>query len=133
MTITLNLAPEEETQLHVIAAEQGQNADTVASELFSAALAGYRAPTASQPHPATEWSAEFRAKYNIPADAQPLGDEEFLVLTPEEENEAICLALDDSFAGRTTPLAEWSAKVRARYNLPKGIAPMTHEEAMQVP
>lgn len=133
MTITLNLAPEDEAQLNVIAARQGQNADTVAYDLFTAALAGYRTPSASQSPPATEWSAEFRAKYNISADAQPLSDDDFLVLTPEEESEAICLALDDSFAGRVTPLAEWSAKVRARHNLPEGIAPMTHEEAMQVP
>ena len=139
MTIILDLAPEDEAQLNDIAAHQGQNADIVAHNLFTAALAGYRSPTASRTHPATEsqpareWSAEFRAKYNIPPDAHPLGDEDFHILTPEEEDEAICLALDDSFAGRITPLAEWSAKVRARHNLPQGIAPMTHEEAMQVP
>ena len=82
--------------------------------------------------PASEQDKQFRAKYNIPADAEILPDEE-LMLTLEEEDEAICLALDDSFAGRVTPLAEWSAKFRARHNIPEGIAPMTHEEAMLLP
>ena len=125
MTITLNLAPEDEAQLNVIAVQQGQDADTVAYDLFAAALAGYRAPSASRSHPAVEWSAEFRAKYHISADAQPLPSEDFLVLTPEEEDEAICLALDDSFAGRVTPLAEWSAKFRARHNISEGAKAMT--------
>ncbi len=133
MTITLNLAPEDEAQLNDIAAQKGQNADTLAYDLFTAALAGYCAPTAGQPHPATEWSAEFRAKYNIPADAQPLSDEELRASNPEDEDEAIRLALEDSFAGRATPLAEWSAKVRARHNLPEGGKAMSQEEAALVP
>jgi len=133
MTITLNLAPKDEAQLNVIAAQQGQNADTVAYDLFAAALAGYRAPSASRSHPAIEWSAEFRAKYHIPADAQPLSDEELRALDPEDEGEAISMGLDASFAGRVTPLAEWSAKVRARHNLPEGAKAMSHEEAMLLP
>ena len=133
MTITLHLAPEDEAELNEIAARQGQDADTLAYDLFAAALAGYRNPSAGRFQQATEWSAEFRAKYHIPVDAQPLSDEELQALNPEDEGEAISLGLDDSFAGRVTPLAEWSAKVRARHNLPKGITPMTHEEAMQVP
>ncbi|MGI4789048.1 MAG: hypothetical protein ACRYFS_09385 [Janthinobacterium lividum] len=131
MTITLDLAPEEEAQLNVIAARQGQNADTVAYELFASALASSRKMAAlSQPQPAGEWTAEFRAKYHIPADAQPLSDEELQALNPENEDEAICLGLDASFAGRVTPLAEWSAKVRARHNLPEGGKVMSHEEVM---
>ena len=43
MTITLNLALEDEAELNSIAARQGQNADTLAYDLFAAALAGYRA------------------------------------------------------------------------------------------
>ncbi len=133
MTITLNLAPEDEAELNVIAAQKGQNADTVAYDLFAAALAGYRVPSASRPQPATEWSAEFRAKYHIPADAQPLSDEELRALDPEDEGEAISLGLDASFAGRVTPLAEWSAKVRARHNLPEGGKVMSDEEVMLLP
>ncbi len=133
MPITLNLASEDEAQLNDIAAQKGQDVDTVAYDLFSAALAGYRAPSASQPHPATEWSAEFRAKYNIPAGAHPLGDEELKAQDPEDEGEAISLGLDASFAGRVTPLAEWSAKVRARHNLPEGGKVMSDEELMLLP
>ena len=133
MTITLNLAPEDEAKLNKIAARQGQDADTLAYDLFAAALAEYHAPSAGRSQPAAEWSAEFRAKYHIPADAQPLSDEELQALNPEDEAEAISLGLDASFAGRVTPLAEWSAKVRARYNLPEGFKPMTHKEAMQLP
>lgn len=134
MTITLTLAPEDEAELNVIAVRKGQNADMLASDLFAAALAQFRQTAETgRSLSVTEWSAEFRTKYNIPADAQPLSDEDFVVLTPEEEDEAICLALDDSFAGHTMPLAEWSAKVRARHNLPEGGKAMTHEEAMRVP
>ncbi len=133
MTIILDLAPEEEAKLNTIAAQKGQNADTVAYGLFSAALAEVPAAANGVSHPATEWSAEFRTKYNIPADAHPLKDEDFLILTPEEEDEAICLALDDSFAGRVTPFAEWKAKFRARHNLPEGGDAMPHEDAILLP
>ena len=112
MTITLNLAPEDEAELNVIAAQKGQNADTVAYTLFAAAL------------------AEFKTKPHDSTDAQPLPETE---LSPEEEAEAISIGLDASFAGRVTPLAEWSAKFRARHNIPEGVKPMTHEEAMRLP
>jgi hypothetical protein len=112
MTITLNLAPEDEAELNDIAAQKGQNADATAYNLFTAAL------------------AEHRAKHQVPANMQPLPETD---LTPEEEAEAISIGLDASFAGRVTPLAEWSAKFRARHNIPEGIKPMTHEEAMRLP
>ncbi len=112
MTITFNLAPEDEAQLNVIAAQQGQQADTAAYTIFAAAL------------------AESRARHDAPVDKQPLAEIE---LSPEEEAEAISIGLDASFAGRVTPLAEWRAKFRARHNIPGGIKPMTHEEAMRLP
>jgi len=59
-------------------------------------------------------------------------DEEQM-LSSQEEAEAISLGLDDSFAGRVTPLAEWSAKFRARHNIPEGAKAMTHEEARRLP
>ncbi len=108
MTITLDLAPEDEAQLNVIAARQGRNADATAHALFTDALAQ---------------AAQFREE----------GLDEDFVLTPEEETEAIRLGLEDSFAGRVTPLAEWSAKFRARHHIPEGAKPMTHEEAMRLP
>ena len=107
MTITLHLAPEDEAQLNVIAARRGQNTDATAHALFTAALAQ---------------AAQLRE----------ILDED-LLLIPEEKSEAISLGLDDSFAGRVRPLAEWSAKFRARHNIPEGIKAMTHEEAMLVP
>ncbi len=112
MTITLNLAPEDEAQFNNIAAQQGKNADTLAYDLFTSAL------------------AQYRAKHHTPIDVQPLPETE---LSPEEEAEAISLGLDDSFAGRVTPLAEWSANFHARHNIPEGIKPMTHEEALRLP
>ena len=63
MSITLNLAPEDEAQLRDIAAQKGQDVNMVAYDLFVAEL----------------------------------------------------------------------AKIRTRHNLPEGITPMTHEEAVQVP
>lgn len=112
MTITLNLAPEDEAQLNIIASQQGQNADTLAYDLFAAAL------------------AEFKTRHSVPANAQILPETE---LSPEEEAEAISIGLDASFAGRVTPLAEWSARFRARHNIPEGARAMTHEEAMRLP
>ena len=112
MTIILDLAPEDEAELNVIAAQKGQNADTVAYDLFSAVLADYK------------------AKRHASTGSQPLPEIE---LTPEEEAEAISIGLDASFAGRVTPLAEWSAKFRARHNIPEGVRPMTHEEALRLP
>ena len=112
MTITLTLAPEDEAKLNEFAAQKGQNADMAAYDLFTSAL------------------AEYRAGHHAPMDAQPLSETE---LSPEEEAEAISLGLDDSFAGRVTPLAEWSTKFRARHNIPEGITPMTHEEARRLP
>ena len=107
MTITLHLAPEDTEKLNVIAAQQGRNADAIAHALFTAALAQ---------------AAQLRE----------ILDEDFL-LTPEEEAEAISLGLDDSFVGRVTPLAKWSAKFRAWHNIPEGAKAMTHEEAMRLP
>ncbi len=112
MTITLNLAPEEEAQLNIIASQQGQNADAVAHKIFAAAL------------------AESKARHDAPLGAQPPPEIE---LSPEEEAEAIRLGLEDSFAGRVTPLAEWSARFRARHNIPEGAKAMTHEEALRLP
>lgn len=109
MTITLILAPEDEAKLNEFAAQKGQNADTLANDLFTSAL------------------AEYRVKHHAPLDVQTLPETE---LSPEEEAEAISLGLDDSFAGRVTPLAEWSAKVRARHNLPEGGKVMSAEEVM---
>lgn len=79
------------------------------------------------------WSAEFRTKYNIPADVEPLSDEELRALDPEDEAEAISVGLDDSFAGWVTPSAEWSARFRARHNIPEGGHPMSHEGAELLP
>ena len=109
MTITLHLAPEDEAQLNIIAAQKGQNADTFAYTLFAAAL------------------AEFKTNQYALGDAEPFPETE---LSPEEEAEAISIGLDASFAGRVTPLAEWSARFRARHNIPEGVKPMTHEEAI---
>ncbi len=133
MTITLNLPAKDEAELSDIAAREGQTIDTLAHKVFTAWLARYHAPAADSPSPATEWSAEFRAKYNIPADMHPLTEEELRAMNPEDESEAISLGLDDSFAGRVTPLAEWSAKVRARHNLPERASEMTPEEVMLLP
>ena len=108
MTITLDLAPEDEAELNVIAARQGQNADAAAHALFTAALAQ---------------AARLRE----------IVVEEDQILTPEEEIKAIRLGLEDSFAGRVTPLAEWSAKFRTRHNIPEGAKAMTHEEALRLP
>ena len=131
MTITLNLPAKDEAKLSDIAAREGQPVDTLASEVFAAWLAGYPAPAAGSPP--SEWSAEFRAKYNIPADMQPLTEEELRAMNPEDEGEAISFGLDASFAGRVTPLAEWSAKVRARHNLPEGGKIMSDEELLLLP
>ena len=83
MTITLDLAPEDEAQLKGIAARQGRQADVVAYSLFTAALAqakeGGGEITAGRAGPGravAEWDAEFRAKYSIPADLEPLSEEE---------------------------------------------------------
>ncbi len=110
MTITLNLAPEDEAHLNSTAAQQGKNAVAVAYTIFAAAL------------------AESQARQQSSTNGQILPEVE---LSPEEEAEAISLGLDASFAGRVTPLAEWSAKFRARHNNPEGIQPMTHAEAAQ--
>lgn len=94
MTITLNLAPEDEAQLNGIAARQGRNADKVAYSLFTAALAqaaGERGETATDQYglgeslagrtrPVAVWDAEFRAKYSIPSDLEPLSEEELNAL-----------------------------------------------------
>ena len=63
----------------------------------------------------------------------PASQDEERILTAKEEAEAISLGLDASFAGRVTPLAEWSAKFRARHNIPEGTRAMTHEEALRLP
>ena len=137
MTITLDLAPQEAARLEIIASRNGSDADSAAYSLLVEALA-HTAETGefaaeSRSRPATVWSAEFRAKYNIAAEAQPLTEEELRALSPEEEAEAIRLGLEDSFAGRVTPLAEGGAKVRARHNLPEGAKAMSQEELMLLP
>lgn len=96
MTITLNLPPQDEAQLNEIAAQEGRNADQVAYSLFSAALA-----------------KEARQR--------------------ERVVEAIREGLTDSLAGRVTPLADWDAKFRAKYNIPADVEPMSHEEAQTLP
>ncbi len=112
MTITLNLTPEDEAQLHSIAAQQDQSADTVACTILTAALADSKARQQSL------------TNGQFPAEVE---------LSPEEEAEAIRLGLEDSFAGRVTPFAEWSARFRARHNIPDGARAMTHEEALRLP
>lgn len=47
----------------------------------------------------------------------------------EREVGAILGGLEDSLAGRVTPLAEWDAKFRSRHNIPAGAEPMSNEEA----
>lgn len=49
----------------------------------------------------------------------------------ERDVPAILEGLEDSLAGRVTPLAEWDAKFRARHDIPAGVnvEPMSHEEA----
>lgn len=134
MTITLDLAPEEAAKLETIATKNGRDTDSEAYSLLAEALAQNaemdEIAVKSHSQPPTVWSAEFRAKYNIPADAQPLTEEELKAMDPEDEGEAISLGLDASFAGRVTPLAEWSAKVRARHNLPEMATTMSQEELM---
>lgn len=51
----------------------------------------------------------------------------------EREAEAIRRGLEDSLAGRVTPLAAWDAKFRARHNIPAGVEPMSDEEAQALP
>ena len=137
MTITLNLAPEDEAQLNGVAARQGQDADQAAYSIFRAGLAqavgtnGETAATQTRP----VWRAEFRAKYNIPADREPLSDEELRALDPEDEAEAISIGLDAMFAGRMTAAAEWKERFRARHNIPADlkVEPMSDEEARLLP
>ncbi len=64
---------------------------------------------------------------------RPASKDDELRLTAEEETEPIRLRLEDSLAGRVTPLAEWSAKFRVRHNIPEGAKAMTHEEASRPP
>ena len=110
--ITLNLALEDEAQLSAIAAQKGQDASAVAYTIFTAAL------------------AEFNVRQQSLTNGQLPAEVE---LSPEEEAEAISIGLDASFAGRVTPLAEWSARFRARHNIPAGARAMTHEEALRLP
>ena len=112
MTITLDLPASDEARLNDIAAREGQSVDTLAYKMFAAGL------------------ADFRPEHPTVADVQPPPEVE---LTQEEEIEAIRLGLEDSFAGRVTPLAEWSARFRARHNIPEGARAMTHEEALRLP
>lgn len=137
MTITLDLAPEDTERLYGIAAKNGDDAEAAARSLFKKALAdaadAHDFALEGQSGPVSEWDADFRAKYNISPNMQPLTEEELKAIDPEDEGEAISVGLDASFAGRVTPLAEWSAKVRARHNLPEGAKAMSHEEAMRLP
>ncbi len=52
----------------------------------------------------------------------------------ERDVQAISEGLEDSLAGRVTPLAEWDAKFRARHNIPADVSvePMSHEEALEL-
>lgn len=98
-----------------------------------AVLKGLEDSRAGRVTPLAEWDAKFRAKYNIPDGVEPLSDEELRALDPEDEGEAISVGLDALFAGRVTPAAEWSAKFRARHNIPEGGRPMSHEDAKLLP
>ena len=55
--------------------------------------------------------------------------------TRERDAQAIAEGLEDSLAGRVSPLAEWDAKFRARHNIPADFKaePMSHEEALTLP
>ena len=50
----------------------------------------------------------------------------------EREVEAVLEGLTDSLAGRVTPLAEWDARFRAKYNIRAGAEPMSDEEAQSL-
>ncbi len=47
----------------------------------------------------------------------------------EREVEAVLVGLEDSKAGRLTPLADWEAKFRAKHNIRADVEPMTDQEA----
>lgn len=93
MTITLDLAPATAALLSDLAEQDGQDKKTVASSLLSAALEhaaherevkaalrGMEDSRAGRARPLAEWDAEFRAKYNIPANLEPLSEEELNAL-----------------------------------------------------
>ena len=89
MAITLELTPAAEALLSDLAEQDGQDKKTVASSLLAAALehaaherevkavlCGMEDSRAGRARPLAEWDAEFRAKYNIPANLEPLSEEE---------------------------------------------------------
>lgn len=93
MTITLDLAPATEALLSDLAEQDGQDKKTVASSLLAAALEhaaherevkavlrGMEDSRAGRARPLAEWDAEFRAKYKIPANLEPLSEEELNAL-----------------------------------------------------
>ncbi len=93
MTITLDLAPATEALLSDLAEQDGQDKKAVASSLLAAALEnaaharevkavlrGMEDSRAGRARPLAEWDAEFRAKYNIPANLEPLSEEELNAL-----------------------------------------------------
>ena len=93
MTITLDLAPASEALLTDIAEQDGQDKTEIASLLLAAALeqaaherdvqailAGLEDSLAGRARPVAEWDAEFRARYNIPTNLEPLSEEELNAL-----------------------------------------------------
>ena len=91
MTITIDLAPELETQLRERAAREGQDIEAIAAAALAEALsleAGERSKAveavrrgledgaAGRVTSLREWDARMRAKHVIPSDVEPLTDTE---------------------------------------------------------
>ena len=47
--------------------------------------------------------------------------------------EGVRQGLEDSRAGRATPLEEWDAQMRAKYGIPRDVKPLTDAEADALP
>ncbi len=93
MAITLGLAPASEVLPSDLADRDGQDKKTVAASLLAAALErvaherevgavlrGMEDSRAGRLRPLAEWDAKFRARYNIPANLEPLSEEELNAL-----------------------------------------------------
>ena len=89
MTITLDLAPATEALLSDLADREGQDRRMVAASLLAAALEraahereveavleGLADSHACRVTPLAEWDAKFRARHSIPANLEPLSEEE---------------------------------------------------------
>ena len=89
MTITLDLAPATEALLSDLADREGQDRRMVAASLLAAALEraahereveavleGLADSHAGRVTPLAEWDAKFRARHSIPANLEPLSEEE---------------------------------------------------------